>query len=76
MSEAEEIATVHQCNETTVAFDRSADPKLSKRRRLAARKRSLVCEDRSLAIVSLSAGQWRRQRLWRAVFVRSVVGLY
>src|SRR5262245_26831809 len=80
MSEAEEAATVHQCNETTVAFDRSA---LIHRLIEAQAARSpdaiaLVCEDRSLTYRELdrAANRVARELVARGAHSDQPVGLY
>ena len=80
MSEAEEIATVHQCNETMVAFDRSA---LIHRLIEAQAARSpdaiaLVCEDRSLTYRELDrqANRVASELVARGARPDQLVGLY
>ena len=80
MSEAEEIAMVHQCNETMVAFDRSA---LIHRLIEAQAARSpeataLVCEDRSLTYRELDrqANRVANELMARGACPDQLVGLY
>jgi natural product biosynthesis luciferase-like monooxygenase protein len=80
MSEAEEVATVHQCNETMVAFDRSA---LIHRLIEAQAARSpdaiaLVCEDRSLTYRELDRATNRvaRELVARGSHSDQLVGLH
>ncbi len=80
MSETEEHATVHQCNQTNVAFDRSA---LIHRLIEAQVERSpdaiaLVCEDRSLTYRELDrqANRVAKQLLARGAGPDRLVGLY
>ncbi|MFM9847920.1 MAG: MupA/Atu3671 family FMN-dependent luciferase-like monooxygenase [Hyphomicrobiaceae bacterium] len=80
MSEAEELATVHRCNETTVPFDRSA---LIHRLIEAQAARTpeaiaLVCEDRSLTYRELDrqANRVAKELVARGAGPDRLVGLY
>lgn len=80
MSEAEELATVHRCNETTVAFDRSAliHKLIEAQAARSPEAIALVCEDRSLTYRELDrqANRVARELMARGAGPDRLVGLY
>ena len=80
MSEAEEIATVHQCNETMVAFDRSAliHGLIEAQADRSPDAIALVCEDRSLTYRELDrqANRVAKELVARGARPDQLVGLY